>query len=58
MNFREYKEAIKTGEFSDKYNLTNKDLEKFSPYSLLKQRVKMSITTILFMIHMIFSINL
>lgn len=58
MNFREYKEAIKTGEFSDEYNLTNKDLEKFSPYSLLKQRVKMSITTILFMIHMIFSINL
>ena len=58
MNFRAYKEAIKTGEFSDEYNLTNKDLEKFSPYSLLKQRVKMSITTILFMIHMIFSINL
>ena len=29
-----------------------------SPYSLLKQRVKMSITTVLSMIHMIFSINL
>lgn len=26
--YEEYKEAIKTGEFSDEYNLTNKDLEK------------------------------
>lgn len=26
--YEEYKEAIKTGEFSDEYNLTNKDIEK------------------------------
>lgn len=26
--YKEYKEAINTGEFSDEYNLTNKDLEK------------------------------
>lgn len=25
--YEEYKEAINTGEFSDEYNLTNKDLE-------------------------------
>ena len=32
--YEEYKEAIKTGEFSDEYNLTNKDLEKLKSDSV------------------------
>ena len=32
--YEEYKEAIKTGEFSDEYNLTNKDLEKLKSYTV------------------------
>lgn len=38
-------------------DIPNKELRTF-PYSLLQQRVKMLIMTVLFMIHMIFSINL
>ena len=32
--YEEFKEAIKTGEFSDEYNLTNKDLEKLQSDSV------------------------
>lgn len=32
--YEEYKEAIKTGEFSDEYNLTNKDIEKLKSDSV------------------------
>ena len=32
--YEEYKEAIKTGEFSDEYNLTNNDLEKLKSDSV------------------------
>lgn len=32
--YEEYKEAINTGEFSDEYNLTNKDLEKLKSDSV------------------------
>lgn len=32
--YEEYKEAINTGEFSDEYNLTNKDLEKLKTDSV------------------------
>lgn len=32
--YEEYKKAIKTGEFSDEYNLTNKDLEKLKSHSV------------------------
>lgn len=34
--YEEYKEAIKTGEFSDEYNLTNKDLEKLKSHSVIR----------------------
>lgn len=32
--YEEYKDAINNGEFSDEYNLTNKDLEKLKSYSI------------------------
>lgn len=45
--YEEYKEAIKTGEFSDEYNLTNKDLEQLKSNfvtSLVPKLLDMMIT--------------